>query len=366
MKKYRIIDLCAGIGAIRKGFEKTGYYKSVFAADNDKNACLMYSHLFNEYPLRDITDMHVKNMIKNIDYDVLCAGFPCQPFSIAGKKKGFNDENKGNLFFDICDIIKDTKPKAVFLENVKNLTSIENGNTFKYILNFLANNLNYTVIGLKDKNNMVFDKSDFIVNTVNFGLPQNRERVYILALNNDYFDENARFLTIPKTNNKVIFESIEDVLTDSDDISLYLSSKYWQYLQNKKEVNKARKSNFGYDIINTGAYPHISNCLIRSNSGLENNLIIDTKKYAGLKVKYKRDLINSDGIRFLSPIECARLQGLKDYSFIVNGIDKFSFPHNLPRYRAYQLIGNSVSITVIETLAEFLYRIMNEYKLSRF
>lgn len=363
MTEYKIIDLCAGIGGIRKGFELTNHFKTVYAADNDKNACLMYSTLFNEYPLKDITDNDVKEEIANTDFNVLCAGFPCQPFSIAGKKCGFNDKDNGQIFFHLCEIISRNRPYAVFLENTKNLTSINGGLTFKQILNVLTNQLDYTVIGVKNTNPLLYDKRDFILNTVNFGLPQKRERCYIIALNNEYFYKDCRFEYLPQTNNKIIFNNLESVLTDGDDLNLYLSQGYWDYLKNKKIRNKERNCNFAYDIVNEGKIPHFSNCLIKSVSGLEQNLIRDCADFAGLHVPPKRTPINADGIRFLSPNECARLQGFKDYAFLdKNGYDAFYFTWSLSTTAQYQLIGNSVSIPVIESLAHFLYKIMEQYK----
>lgn len=363
MKEFTTIDLCAGIGGIRKGFERTGHFKNVFSLDNDKKACIVYNHLFGDSHLRDITDYNTLEEISRVKFDVLLCGFPCQPFSIAGKRKGFDDEKSGNIFFYLCEIISRNRPKAIFLENTKNIMSINNGLTFRQILNVLTNQLNYTVIGVKNTKPLEFDKHSFVRNTKNFGLPQNRERVYILALNNEYFD--ARFIRheLPYSNGSLFVPDLDDYITQSDDITLYLSEDYLKYLEQKKERNKARNCNFAYDIVNIGNKPHLANTLTRSISGMEQNLIKDTDKFAGKFAKYKRSPINKDGIRYLSVDECARLQGFKNYGFIDdNGIDKFSFPDTISRIDCYRLLGNSVSIPVIERLANFLYNNMIDSK----
>ena len=360
-EEFTTIDLCSGIGGIRKGFELTGHFKNVFSADNNKKACEVYEHLFHDSHLRDITDYDTKQEISRIKFDVLLCGFPCQPFSIAGKRKGFDDEN-GKIFFHLCEIISRNRPKALFLENTKNLLSINKGETFRQILNVLTNQLNYTVIGVKQTKPLIFDKHSFVRNTKNFGLPQKRERVYILALNNDYFDNRFINHDMPFSDGSLTVPNLDDILTESDDITLYLSENYLQYLEEKKERNKKRNCNFAYDIVNIGNKPHLSNCLTRSISGMEQNLIQDSNKFGGLYAKNKRSPINNKGIRYLSVDECARLQGFKDYAFYdsISLTDKFSFPANIGKIDCYRLIGNSVSIPVVKVLAEFLYRNMIE------
>ena len=125
----RTIDLCAGIGGIRKGFEMTGHYRNILSAEIDKYACMTYEHLYHENPNNDLTSDEFKNLVAATDYDVLLAGFPCQTFSRAGLEEGFNDETKGIIFNHISQIVERTRPKAVFLENVDNLIRHDNGNT---------------------------------------------------------------------------------------------------------------------------------------------------------------------------------------------------------------------------------------------
>ena len=138
---FKTIDLCAGIGGIRRGFERTGYFQNVLSAEIDESACKTYEHLFGENPRKDLTSETFKEEIQSVEYDVLLAGFPCQAFSSVGLQMGFEDKIRGTIFFDIAKIIKATHPKAVFLENVGNLYSHNKGQTFKTIIETLENHL---------------------------------------------------------------------------------------------------------------------------------------------------------------------------------------------------------------------------------
>lgn len=188
-EKLRIIDLCAGIGGIRRGYELTGNFINVLSAEIDKYACMTYKHIFGEDPYNDITTEDFKKKVESIEYDVLLAGFPCQAFSRAGKKLGFLDTTRGTLFFDIADMLNRTKPKAFMLENVDNLITHNRGNTFRTIINILTEELNYKVIGVSKDNNgrLVYNTHNFVRNSRNFGVPQNRPRVYIMGFNRDYW-----------------------------------------------------------------------------------------------------------------------------------------------------------------------------------
>lgn len=145
---YKTIDLCAGIGGIRRGFEMTGLFENVLSAEIDPYAALTYKHLFGEDPTNDLTSEDFKNEVVNTEYDVLLAGFPCQAFSRVGKQLGFRDTTRGTIFFDIADIISRTNPRAVFLENVENLVSHDKGNTIETIIKTLEEELEYRVIGV--------------------------------------------------------------------------------------------------------------------------------------------------------------------------------------------------------------------------
>ena len=145
----KTIDLCCGIGGIRRGFELAGDFENVLSAEKDEYACRTYQHLFGDDPRHDVTDEEFKELVTRTEYDVLLAGFPCQAFSKVGLRKGFRDVTKGTIFFDIAEIIDRTIPKVVFLENVENLVSHNKGETFRIILNTLENELNYHVIGVE-------------------------------------------------------------------------------------------------------------------------------------------------------------------------------------------------------------------------
>lgn len=191
LQNYNFIDLFSGIGGFHLALNSFGA-KCVFASEWDKYAAETYLENFNLKPFGDITKIDEK-LIPN--HDILCGGFPCQAFSISGKQKGF-DDTRGTLFFDIARIINHHQPKVVFLENVKNLTKHENGKTFKTIINTLEN-LNYSV----------YTK---VLNASNFGLPQNRERIYFVCFRNDI--DSSKF-SFPKPSNQQI--CINDILENS-------------------------------------------------------------------------------------------------------------------------------------------------------
>lgn len=166
MKNFTFIDLFAGLGGFRIALESLGG-SCVFSSEINSHACEIYNANFGENPFNDITKISAENIP---DFDILCAGFPCQAFSIAGKKKGFED-TRGTLFFDICRIIKEKKPSVLLLENVKNLTKHDSGNTFKTIVSSLEH-LGYIV-------------SFNLLNAKDFGVPQHRERIIIVAVRGD-------------------------------------------------------------------------------------------------------------------------------------------------------------------------------------
>ena len=169
--KFKFIDLFAGVGGFRLAMQNLGG-KCVFTSEWDRDAQKTYRANFGEVPFGDITKEETKKFIPD-EFDVLCAGFPCQAFSIAGKRGGF-DDTRGTLFFDVAEIIKKHKPKAIFLENVKGLRSHDKGKTLETILNVLRNDLNY------------FVPEPQVINAKEFGVPQNRERIYIVGFRKDY------------------------------------------------------------------------------------------------------------------------------------------------------------------------------------
>ncbi len=211
--KLRIIDLFCGLGAFRIGFEENGF-KTVFSSDFNKNVQKVYERNFNEKPFGDITNLN-PSLIP--DFDVLLAGFPCQPFSISGKNLGFKD-TRGTLFFNICQIIKEKKPKVVLLENVKNIIYHDKKRTIKVIINSLLE-LGYKVEWK-------------VLNLIDFGLPQNRERIFFVASK----DFNFNFNKLNKTKSL----PLRDFL-DKENNEIYLEEDEYTLIPNEL-INKQKKT----------------------------------------------------------------------------------------------------------------------------
>jgi len=375
---YKTIDLCAGIGGIRKGFELTGSFCNVLSSEIDKNACKTYEHLFGENPNNDLTHESFKRLVKKTPYDVLLAGFPCQPFSRAGLNEGFKDREKGNIFFDIAEIIENTQPAAIFLENVDHLVHRERGRTFKNMIEILEKNLNYKIIGVQknDKNEVAYSHYDFIRNSRYFGVPQNRPRTFIIGFNRKFFKRNIEkieMLKIPEKRSEVFYKNVNRILEKNVDSHYYLGSGYLETLKRHRKREVKKGNNFGYKIINeSGIENPIANTLLATGgSGRERNLIYDPQEgIAGKKLKNKKTPLNKEGIRIMTPTEWGKLQGFINYAFIKNGKDKFSFPEGLPEIQQYRQLGNSVTIPVVETMALFIlhcFKLMDyeTLKLSR-
>lgn len=367
--KWRTIDLCAGIGGIRRGFELTGCFKNVLSAEIDEQACKTYQLLYGDSPLNNLTSRAFKNKVRATKYDVLLAGFPCQAFSGVGLKRGFRDKTKGTIFFDIAEIIDETLPKVVFLENVCNLISHDKGRTFKTIIDILENDLNYKVIGVtrKDRELHVTPKS-FIRNTRNFGLPQNRPRVYIVCFSRDYFGAAVDKLPndLPRHGKNQIFESVNDVLELDVDASFFLSSGYLRTLERHARRQEAKGYGFGYNIVNCDGVekPIAMTLLATGGSGKERNLVIDKingARWSGTRVRYKKTPINAKNVRTMTPTEWGRLQGFIGYAFVgEDGVDKFRFPEGMKNAAKFKQLGNSVSIPVIEEMANFVVQCVKQ------
>lgn len=366
--KYKTIDLCAGIGGIRRGFELTNSFENVLSAENDKYACITYKHIYHENPMNDITTNKFKNLVKTVDYDVLLAGFPCQAFSAVGKKEGFKDKLRGTIFFYIADIIDETRPKAFLLENVEGLITHNKGKTFNTILDTLINHLNYHIVGISknEKGDFIYERSDLILNAKNFGLPQNRPRVYLLGINKEFYGnkiEKIKDVTLPKYSDKrSIYKDLNDVLSFKEDKKYYLSEQYVKTLKKHKSSQKKKGNGFGYCIVNDTSIknPIANTILATGGSGKERNLIYDPQKEVeGIIVKNKKSPINNEGIRNMTPSEWAKLQGFKGYAFIEDGVDKFTFPKGVSNTQLYKQLGNSVAIPVIEEIANLLLKIFD-------
>ncbi|MGL5725246.1 DNA cytosine methyltransferase [Cetobacterium sp.] len=363
----KTIDLFAGIGGIRKGFEKTGKFKNILSAETDEFACKTYMHLYKENPYNDVRSEEFKEKISKVKYDVLLAGFPCQSFSIAGKKQGFEDKIRGTLFFDIADILFKTKPKAFLLENVPGLLSHKKGETFQTILEVLIKDLNYKVIGAEkdDSGNIVFNKNNFLRNAKYFGIPQNRLRTYIIGFREDLILKEYEFKNLPTKRKGIkIYKNLNDLLEFKNEEKYYLSSGGFETLRNHKKYHKEKGNGFGYEIVNSDLKqnPIANTILATGGSAKERNLIYDPQEgIAGKVVKRKKTPLNYDYIRIMTPKEWGKLQGFINYAFInKEGIDEFSFPPKISDTQLYKQFGNSVAIPVIEELAKYIYKTLKD------
>ncbi len=359
----KTIDLCAGIGGIRRGFEMTGHFRNVLSAEIDEQASRTYEHLFGDNPRNDLTTAKFKSTVKHTPYDVLLAGFPCQAFSRAGKQAGFLDETRGTIFFHIAEMIEETRPRAVFLENVENIVSHDGGSTMKTIVKVLEDDLRYKIIGVADDDSgdHVFSRESFVRNTRNFGLPQNRPRVYILAFDKIRYGDAVADLPncIPLKSNEVIYPDVSSILESDPDIRYYMASGYLDTLKRHRERQRKSGNGFGYCVVNDpNRRSKVSNAVLATGgSGKERNLVLQPKEgVAGIQLPSRKSPLNSEGIRMMTPTEWGRLQGFVGYGFVdENGLDTFSFPDGMRDGQKYKQFGNSVSIPVIKTMAEFLY-----------
>ena len=316
---FKFIDLFAGIGGFRLAMQNLGG-KCVFTSEWDTHAQKTYKANFGEVPFGDITQERIKAYIPD-DFDILCAGFPCQAFSIAGKRGGFED-TRGTLFFDVAEIIKRKRPKAVFLENVKGLRNHNGGKTLATILNVLRNDLDY------------FVPEPQIINAKDFGVAQQRERIYIIAFRKDLGISEFEY---PKPTGKVI--TFGDVKEDRVvETKFWISTQYIQTLRNHKERHRSKGHGFGFSIIQDN---EIANSLLVGGMGKERNLVIDNRITDFTPQTKIKGVVNREGIRKMTPREWARLQGFPD-NFIIPVADA----------SAYNQFGNSVAVPAIKATAE--------------
>lgn len=355
------IDLCAGIGGIRKGFEMTGHFENVLSAEIDRFACMTYMHLYGDDANNDLTSDNFKQLVEETPYDVLLAGFPCQTFSRAGLEAGFNDTTKGTIFYHIADIIRRTRPRGIFLENVDNLVRHDKGNTFRTIIDILEQELNYKVIGVDycEDGNRTYNWKDFIRNSRNFGVPQNRPRTYIMAFDRQRYGERLLQIAnrLPERNDLHIYDDLRDLLELGADAKHYMSSGYFETLVRHKAREHGKGNGFGYRIVNDASIEHpVANTIMATGgSGKERNLVYDPQpELYGVEYPTKKSPINSKGIRVMTPREWGKLQGFINYAFMIDGEDTFSFPDNITDAQKYKQFGNSVTIPVIKTMADFM------------
>jgi DNA (cytosine-5)-methyltransferase 1 len=303
----KFIDLFSGIGGFRLAFESVKA-KHVFSADIDKYACETYRENFGNYPLCDVSKVDPKELP---DFDILCGGFPCQPFSIAGVRKGFND-TRGTLFFDIERILREKSPKAFILENVKGLVNHNKGETMQVILSTLQNSLGYKV----------YHK---VLNSKNYGLPQNRERIYIVGFKN----KSAKFQFPDELGKKVYLDSILESNVEGHGISDIAQFNIInnQGKHKKSQIMKGENLLLAYEIRKSRVafrYDGLSPTLTAKMGTGGNNVPVLVKD-----------------MRKLTTRECLRIQGFPD---------SFKIRHN--NSQSYKQIGNSVSVPVVELVAK--------------
>jgi DNA (cytosine-5)-methyltransferase 1 len=309
----KFIDLFAGIGGIRIAFEHAGA-TCVFSSEWNKFAQQTYNKNFGEVPVGDIREIRASDIP---DFDILCAGFPCQPFSIAGVSKkqslnkphGFDDKTQGTLFYEILRILKEKEPAAFFLENVKNLESHDKGKTFSVIKESLLDagySFHHKVINAKSQ------------------VPQNRERIFMVGLRDPAI--GFTFPEIPEKKPRIC-----DILEESVPEKYTLTDHLWQYLQNHAEKHRLKGNGFGFGLVDLN-----SHCRT-------------------LSARYYKDgseiLIPQKGKnpRRLTPRECARLQGYPD---------TFEIP--VSDTQAYKQFGNSVAVPLVEILAKEVVKTLKD------
>jgi DNA (cytosine-5)-methyltransferase 1 len=294
--------------------------KCVFTSEWDKEAQKTYRANFGEVPFGDITKEETKKFIPD-GFDVLCAGFPCQAFSIAGKRGGFED-TRGTLFFDVAEIIKRKKPKAIFLENVKGLRNHDKGKTLETILHVLRSELGY------------FVPEPQVINAKDFGVPQNRERIFIVGFRKDLEIQDFKY---PKPlDMELSFIDIREEEVPST--KYYLSTQYLKTLEDHKARHEHKGNGFGFEIIPDNG---ISNAVVCGGMGRERNLVIDDRIIDFTPETRIKGEVNRKGIRKMTPKEWSRLQGFPE-TFLIPVADA----------SAYKQFGNSVAVPAIQATAE--------------
>jgi DNA (cytosine-5)-methyltransferase 1 len=318
--KFTFIDLFAGVGGFRLAMQNLGG-ECVFSSEWDKMAQRTYYANFGEIPFGDITKPETKDWIPK-KFDLLCGGFPCQPFSIAGvskknslgRKHGFDDEKQGNLFFHIAEILENHRPKAFFLENVKNLVSHDKGNTFKVIEKTLLD-LGYSF------HFKVLNGKHFV--------PQNRQRTFMVGFDTKVFHnkEEFQFPIMPEASKK-----IKDILEKRVDPKYTLTDHLWKYLQDYSQKHKEKGNGFGFGLVDL-------NGITRTMSA-----------------RYYKDgseiLIPQNGKnpRRLSVRESARLQGYPD-KFIVDAVSM---------NQGYKQFGNSVVMPLVQVIGKSIVKVLSK------
>ena len=313
---YTFIDLFAGIGGFRLALESFGA-RCVYSNEWDKYAQETYKLNFNEIPDGDITQVNEKDIP---NHDILCAGFPCQAFSISGKQKGFED-SRGTLFFDIARIVKEKKPMVVFLENVKNFAAHDNGNTLRVVKETMQE-LGYS-----------FDYE--VLNPVHYGMPQKRERIYMVCFREDVKRETFIF---PKPIK--LKRYVEDFLLPNEEVLEYIIERDDLVLNDKAKTTRNSNSTIRVGSVGKGGQGE----RIYSPKGIA----ITLSAYGGGIFSKTGGYLIDGKTRRLHPRECARLMGFPD-----------TYKLHPNKNQAYKQLGNSVVVDVLQLITEQIGEALN-------
>ena len=327
MSKYKAIDLFAGIGGIRLAFQMAfkDDIEFVFSSEIYDKAIKVYEANFGERPHGDITKIDPKQIP---DHDILLAGWPCQSFSIAGRKEGLNDP-RGKLFYEIANILKEKKPYAFLLENVWYLKSHDKGKTFNTIMKVLKDDLKYYVY---------YD----VLNAKYYGVPQNRSRLFIVG-----FKEPIEF-KFPSPSTDIL--PLKTILQKNVPAKYYISERRLNGLRAHRKRHEEKGHGFGFRIIDPEG---VANTLVKSNMGRDLNLIIDKPSPTSYEPKSRKiGNPNNEGIRRLTPEEWKKLMGFPSW---------FKIP--LADTYAYDVLAESVVVPLVEKIACQMKEAMEKRKL---
>lgn len=335
--KFTFIDLFAGIGGFRMAMQNLGG-QCVFSSEWDAQAQKTYFANYGEVPFGDITLESTKQFIPD-NFDILCAGFPCQAFSLAGKRLGF-EETRGTLFFDVAEILRRKQPKAFFLENVKGLAIHDKGKTLKTILNTL-DEVGYVV------------PDPQIVNAMFFGVPQHRERIYIVGFRKDLGIDSKAFAYPEQKEVTKHFIDIRE--KDPVPSKYYLSNTYVNTLIAHKERHASKGNGFGYAIVGDH---EVANAIVVGGMGRERNIVIDKRQTDLTPTTRIKGEYNTDGWRRMTPREWGALQGYPVYDQ-GDGSPVFQIP--VADASAYKQFGNSVAVPAIQATATQILKVLSEH-----
>jgi|TARA_B110000438_G_scaffold21204_1_gene19303 DNA (cytosine-5)-methyltransferase 1 len=324
---FSFIDLFAGVGGFRLAMQQLGG-RCVFSSEWDRWAQKTYEANFGEVPSGDITKISTEEVP---EHDILCAGFPCQAFSLAGQRRGFED-TRGTLFFDIARTLKAKRPKAFFLENVKGLMSHRGGQTLDTILSVLRDELGY------------FVPTPQVIKAQDHGVPQKRGRLFLVGFHGDL--KINKFIYPFPSQDRTPFSKVKEKHPVS--ARYYLSTRYLQSLRSHRARHEVKGNGFGFEIIGDD---QVANTIVIGGMGRERNLVIDHRLKDFTPVTNIKGKVNREGIRRMTPREWARLQGYPD-EFLIPVSDA----------QAYKQFANSVAVPAIKATATMILETLFQSK----